>query len=386
VIYIHNAILHTSAGILEQGAILIAGETISAIGPDRDLKCPPKAQRLDANGLTLVPGFIDLQMNGAFGMDFTANPETIWQVGEVLPRFGVTSFLPTIVSAPPEAIVNAQTVLKNGPPFGYRGARAIGLHLEGPYLNPEKCGAHQADYLCLPQPEIYEHWNPASFVRMVTVSPELPGALLAIQTLAKHGVVVGAGHSQANLEQSVEGINAGITYGTHLFNAMPQINHRQPGLPGALLMDKRTVCGLIVDGCHLHPLMVAIAWQILGSQRTSLVTDSVAAMGMPAGEYQLGEQKVFTDGTTVRLANGVLAGSLLSLDQALRNLVKFTGCSLEAAIPTVTQVPARLLQLDATLGKIAIGAKADLVLLTDALQVSAVWVNGQQVPTGHIRS
>ncbi len=379
VIYIYNANLHTPAGILEHGAILISAETISAIGTEYDLPCPLKAQRLDAGGRNLVPGFIDLQINGAFGMDFTTDPTTIWQVGEALPRFGVTSFLPTIISAPAEAIQNAQEVLQNGPPNGYHGARAIGLHLEGPYLNPEKHGAHNPKFLCLPEPDRYEHWNPASFVRLVTLAPELPGAIAAIRALVKHGVVVSAGHSLANLEQSIAGIEAGLRYGTHLFNAMPHFDHRQPGLTGALLVDKRVSCGLIADGFHLHPLTVELVWQLLGSLRTSLVSDATAAMGMVPGKYQLAGRSVFTDGSTARLAEGVLAGSLLSLDQALRNLIEFTRCSLEAAIATVTQVPARLLQLDSYLGRLIVGAKADLLLLSGDVQVSDVWVSGQQV-------
>ena len=378
-IYIHNANLYTPAGILKHGAVLISGETISAIGTEHDLPCPPKAQRLDGGGNNLVPGFIDLQINGAFGVDFTTDPGSIWQVGEALTRFGVTSFLPTIISAPAEAIQNAQAVLQHGPPNGYHGARAIGLHLEGPYLNPEKHGAHNSKYLCLPEPESYEHWNPASFVRLVTLAPELPGAIAAIRALVKHGVVVSAGHSLANLDQSIAGIEAGIRYGTHLFNAMPQFDHRQPGLIGALLVDKRVTCGLVADGFHLHPLVVELAWQILGSHRTSLVTDATAALGMTPGEYKLAGRSVFTDGSTARLAEGTLAGSLLTLDQAIRNLIEFTGCTLEAAISTVTHVPARLLQLDSYLGRLIVGAKADLLLLSDDVQVSGVWVSGQQV-------
>ncbi len=376
-IYIHNAILHTPAGILEHGAVLTAGETIAAIGSEQELTCPPKAQKFDAEGLKLVPGFIDLQTNGGSGMDFTTDPGTIWHVGEILLHYGVTSFLPTIVSSPHESIRTAQMVLQNGPPGGYHGARAIGLHLEGPYINPERTGAHNPEYFCLPDPDIYDHWNPANFVRLVTLAPELPGAIEAIQALDKHGVVVSAGHSQATLEQAQAGIEAGIRYGTHLFNAMPHFDHRQPGLLGALLSDRRVSCGMIVDGYHLYPTTVDLAWQILGAQRTNLVTDAVAAMGMPPGEYQLGDRSVFTDDSKARLANGILAGSLLSLDQALRNLISFTGCSLDAAVSTVTQVPAHLLHLDEYLGQLIVGAKADFVLLSDDLQVVGVWVNGQ---------
>lgn len=380
-IYIHNATLYTPSGILDHGAILANGETITALGLEHELPCPPNTEPFDANGQSLVPGFIDLQINGAFGMDFTSNPETIWQVGERLTHFGVTSFLPTIISSPPETTIKAQTIIHNGPPAGYHGARVIGLHLEGPYLNPEKHGAHNPDYLRLPEPEVYNQWTPANFVRLVTLAPELPGAIRAVQILVKHGVVVGAGHSQASLSHSQAGIEAGIRYGTHLFNAMPAIDHRQPGLVGALLTDQRLTSGMIVDGIHLHPVTLNFAWQALGAQRTNLVTDATAALGMPPGEYQLGGRTVYVDGSTAKLADATLAGSLLSLDQALRNLLKFTGCSLEEALLTITQVPARLLRLDSSLGSLAVGTKADLVLLRPDMYVSDVWIKGRQILT-----
>jgi len=379
-IYIHNANLYTPKGLLEHGAMIVSGETISALGPEFDLPCPPKIPRFDANGQYLVPGFIDLQINGAFGMDFTFDPESIWQVGEQLIRFGVTSFLPTIISSPPKTILNAQAVVQKGPPASYHGARVIGLHLEGPYLNPEKHGAHNPDYLRLPEPEIYGHWSPATFVRLVTLAPELPGAINAVQTLIKHGVVVSAGHSQASLSQSQAGFEAGIRYGTHLFNAMPAFDHRQPGLVGALLADQRLTSGMIVDGIHTHPVTVNLTWRVLGAPRTSLVTDAMAALGMPPGEYQLGGRKVYVDGSSsAKLADGTLAGSLLSLDQALRNLIKFTGCRPEEALPAITQVPARMLGLNSSLGNLVVGAKADLVLLSSDLHVVAVWLNGHQI-------
>jgi N-acetylglucosamine-6-phosphate deacetylase len=378
-IYIHNATLYTPAGRLDHGAMLISGDTISAVGREGDLHCPANTQIIDAKGQSLVPGFIDLQINGAFGMDFTSHPETIWQVGERLTHFGVTCFLPTIISSPLETVQKAQAVLRKGPPIGYRGSRVIGLHLEGPYLNIEKLGAHNPAYLRLPEHEVYDHWSPANFVRMVTLAPELPGAIAAIECVVKHGVVASAGHSKADLVQSQAGFEAGIRYGTHIFNAMPPFDHRRPGLAGALLTDNRLICGMIVDGNHLHPLTVKLAWQILGSQRTNLVTDAMAAVGMPVGEYQLAGRTVKVDDSTARLEDGTLAGSLLSLDQALRNLVEFTGCSLEDAICAVTQVPARLLQLDASLGNLKVGAKADLVFLDSDLQVTGVWLNGHQI-------
>jgi N-acetylglucosamine-6-phosphate deacetylase len=378
-IYIHNAILYTPEKKFDRGALVVSGEVIAALGSEDELPCPIGAETIDAGGLPLAPGFIDLQINGAFGMDFTTEPEAIWKVGERLVHFGVTSFLPTIVSSPPESIQNAQAVLKVGPPSTYRGARVLGLHLEGPYLNPEKCGAHDPDFLSLPDPRVYAAWSPTTHVSLVTLAPELDGAFKAISVLVRNGVVVSAGHSQANLAQAQAGFAAGIGYATHLFNAMPPLDHRKPGLAGAILDQPQTIAGIIVDGIHVDPAIIRLAWKILGAQRTSLVTDAIAALGMLPGEYQLGGRTVFVDGTSARLQDGRLSGSLLSLDQALRNLVAFTGCNLSDALTTITQVPARLLHLEKTLGSLAIGSLADLVLLTPDAHVAGVWLSGHQV-------
>ncbi len=378
-IYIHNASLYTPSEIIDHGVVIISGETITAIGSQDELACPAGAQSVDAGGMNLVPGFIDLQVNGGFGMDFSTAPETIWLVGENLTRFGVTSFLPTIISSQSGTIRHAQAVLHQGPPSDYCGAAAVGLHLEGPYLNPEKCGAHDPANLSLPEAVDYEQWSPSSHVRLVTLAPELPGSLPAVRSLVRNGVLVSAGHSQANYAQAQAGFDAGIRYGTHLFNAMPAFNHRQPGLAGAILNDDRLTAGLIVDGIHIHPSMVQFAWKMLAARRTSLVSDAVAALGMPPGEYHLGRRSVYTDGSSIKLSDGRLAGSLISLDQALRNLISFTGCSLPEALSTVTQVPAGLLHLAPLLGRLAIGSKADLVLLTGDAHIARVWVHGKQV-------
>jgi N-acetylglucosamine-6-phosphate deacetylase len=378
-IYLHNSILYTPTDIIDRGALIFHNNKIIALGPATELPYPAGAQSIDLGGMTLVPGFIDLQINGAFGMDFTTHPETIWQVGERLTQFGVTSFLPTIVSSPPDAIRLAQTVLQNGAPTGYQGARVLGLHLEGPYLNPEKCGAHNPAYLRLPDESEYSHWNPSSHVRLVTLAPELEGASDAIKTLDRNGVVVGAGHSLASQEQAQTGFEAGIRYATHLFNAMPPLDHRQPGLIGAIMGNPEITTGMIVDGVHLHPNIVNLAWKTLGTTRVNLVTDSMASLGMPPGEYQLGDRNVIVDSNSVRLEDGRLAGSLLSLDQALRNLCRYTGCNLKDALSTVTQVPARLLHLEKILGRLKVGLKADLVLLSPEAQVAREWVNGHQV-------
>jgi N-acetylglucosamine-6-phosphate deacetylase len=213
----------------------------------------------------------------------------------------------------------------------------------------------------------------------VTLAPELPGALDLVAALTARGVLVSAGHSAATFEQAKAGVDAGIRYGTHLFNAMPALQHREPGLPGALLTDARATVGLIADGVHTHPAIVSLAWQALGPRRLNLVTDAMAALGMPAGTHRLGDFDVEVDATSARLADGTLAGSILSLDQALRNLVSMTGCSLEEALATVTSTAARAIGVDAERGTLARGAAADVVLLTPDLRVRTTIVAGEIV-------
>ncbi|HEX9991073.1 MAG TPA: N-acetylglucosamine-6-phosphate deacetylase [Chloroflexia bacterium] len=378
-LYIEPAAIVTPEGLLEDRAVLVDGERIVAVDYASRLPCPAGARKREAAGLSLAPGFIDLQINGAFGSDFTNEPGAIWQAAALLPRYGVTSFLPTIISSPRERVEIAQAVICEGQPPGFRGATPLGLHLEGPFLNPAKRGAHNPAHLRLPDTAEAQGWTPDRGIRFVTLAPELPGALGMIEMLAARGIVVSEGHSLANYEEGIAGINAGIRYGTHLFNAMPVLDHREPGLVGALLGDGRVTVGLIADGIHLHPSMVALAWKAKGPSRLSLVTDAMAALGMSDGIYKLADQDVIVAGEAARLADGRLAGSVLTLDQAVRNLISFAGCSPCDAISTVTTVPASLLGMADSRSQIAPGSRADMVLLDGGLRVVETLVAGEVV-------
>jgi N-acetylglucosamine-6-phosphate deacetylase len=383
-LFITNATIYTPTQRIDRGAVLVDGGRIAAAGPVEHVSCPPDVQVIDGDGLLLTPGFIDLQFNGGFGQDFTADPTAIWAVAAQLPQYGVTAFLPTIITAPLEKSAAGRRIVTEGrpgqgtPPL-QRGATPLGLHIEGPFLNPAKKGAHNPSYLRLPTLDAVADWSPQSGVRLATLAPELPGALEVIEALSSRGVLVSAGHSMATYDQAVAGFDAGIRYGTHLFNAMPSLLHRDPGLPGALLTDERVTVGLIADGIHTHPAMVKLVWQVLGPRRLNLVTDAMAALGMPPGQHLLGDYVVHVDGVTCRLADGTLAGSILAMDQALRNLLAFTGCTLEEALQTITTTPARAIGLDHERGQVAPGFVADLVLLTPDLHVRGTVVAGELV-------
>lgn len=292
---------------------------------------------------TGIGGFVDIQINGAFGHDFTEDPDSIWLVGDRLTESGVEAFLPTIISSPPGTVEKALAVLAQGPPANYQGARPLGLHVEGPMLAPSRRGTHPKQFLQLPSLAVIEGWTAAAGVLMVTLAPELPGARAVVETLLSEGVVVALGHSAATYEEATAALSWGVTHVTHLFNAMPPFDHREPGPIGALLGQEQVTAGLIVDGIHVHPAMVATAWRLLGPERVVLVSDAMAAAGLGDGSFSIGTVPVTVEGGRVVNADGRLAGSSLFLDQAVRNLVTFTGCSEAEAIAAATTNPLTVL-------------------------------------------
>jgi len=377
-LYIRCSNLLGSTRQIQDGAVLLDGAQILAVGPASALTRPSGAQLLDARGLSAAPGFVDWQLNGGFGLDFTENPASIWEVAAHLPEHGVTSFLPTIITAPLEVYAAAQQVLRAGPPAGFRGAQPLGLHFEGPYLNPSKKGAHNPIYLRDPSKVETGSWSRKKGVWVVTLAPELVGAQSLIRALRQKGVVVSAGHSLADYEQAWDGFAAGVSCATHLFNAMPPLDHRAPGLIAASLQSPKTVVGLIPDGIHVHPAMVALAWKHKGPRHMAIVTDAMGALGMPAGKYVLGDFEVTVDEVSARLENGTLAGSILHMDQAVRNLMAFTGCSLAQACGAASANPARLVRASRK-GRLQPGADADLVLLDKQANLMATIVRGEVV-------
>ncbi|MDP2990935.1 MAG: amidohydrolase family protein, partial [Kiritimatiellota bacterium] len=216
-------------------------------------------------------------------------------------------------------------------------------------------------------------------VRLVTLAPEMPAGMAAAKWLSQRGVIVSAGHSAATSDQALEAIEAGVSYVTHLFNAMPALHHRQPGLTGLALTSPNLRCGLIADGIHVHPLMVRLAWQCRGAKGITLVTDAIAAMGMPDGTYPIGGQTVVVNNQNARLNDGTLAGSILCMDQAVRNMVAFSGCSPAEALRAASTTPLEVLGLGDRMGHLFPGFPADLLILNEVLQVEATLVKGQVV-------
>jgi N-acetylglucosamine-6-phosphate deacetylase len=323
---------------------------------------------IDASGLTVAPGFIDIQINGAYGFDFTEDPSSIWDVGKRLPEQGVTSFCPTIITSAPDRVPAAQAAATIRP-AGYIGAEPIGLHVEGPYLSREKRGTHPIEFLHESMPDNFD----TSGVAIMTVAPELPGAVEFIQRLVESGVVVSLGHSAATAAQTTAAIDAGASMGTHLFNAMPPMTAREPGLAGVLLTNPSVWPGVIVDGVHVADEMLRVAWS-LASDRLILITDSISATGMPEGSYAVAGIPVQVHDGAVRNDEGALAGSVLTMDRAVAILMEATGADFESAIASATSHPAQALGRS-EIGSIVHGSRGDVVLL-DGVEVITTVIAG----------
>lgn len=356
-------------GHIEEQTIFCAGAQIERVAPGID----PGAD-LIVNG-TIVPGLIDLQVNGAFGEDFTNDASTIAQVAARLPETGVTAYVPTIITSEfatyPQRLRDAAEAMEECEP---PAARALGIHLEGPYLNPIRKGAHPATQIRPIDVEEIRRWAGHPAVRTVTLAPERENGLEAIRALAEMGLLVSVGHSNATYEQAVAAFEAGARWATHLYNAQSPLQHREPGVMGAILTSA-VPCGIIADGIHSHPAMVKLAWLCKGKQGITLVTDCMAAMGMPAGRYELGEFPVVVTAQDARLDDGTLAGSILRMDDAVRNMMAYSGCTLAEAVYMASTGPARLLGLTDR-GLLQAGLRADITVLSAEGRASLTLVGG----------
>jgi N-acetylglucosamine-6-phosphate deacetylase len=323
-----------------------------------------------------VPGFVDLQVNGFAGVDFlTADAEGYRQAADAILETGVTAFLPTFITSPEEQLLAALREV----PADSGGARVLGAHLEGPFLSALRLGIHPAGARRNPDPDLLERLLDAGPVRLVTLAPELPGAEAVIERLSLREVAVSAGHSDATAEQANEAFDLGVRSVTHLFNAMRPFHHRDPGIVGAALARPDVVVQLILDWVHVAPVTAAMVWEA-AQGRLALVTDAVAGAGLADGEFRLGELDVEIREGVARGTTGALAGSTLTMIEAVRNLHSL-GVPLEDAVGAATEVPARVLRLPAS-GRIAIGLPADVVVLSDELEVERVLVEGRSRVVG----
>lgn len=397
----------------QRADLLIEDGRISAIGRLPETWSGPT---IDVGQMLVAPGFIDLQINGGYGIDFTTDGNAIWKVAELLPQQGVTSFLPTIISSPQHSIGSAQTALSRSP--SHVCAAPLGLHLEGPMLNPARRGAHSGEHLKDPSALELAGWTAGAGIAMVTIAPELPGALDVIGQLARGGVIVAAGHSAATVEEASEAASVGISHITHIYNAMSPFHHRDPGLVGFALARRDITASIIADGIHSHPTAIAAAWNAKGSSGIALVTDASAAKAVPdtstarqAGKHQgglpqpstessaerqagqapvivdgsetgepkllrLGDSQLTFQGEAVRNQHGTLAGSRLTMPRAVRNLIEWTGCGIAEAVKSATTTPARVIGASSK-GVLAVGRDADIIAFDEELHIALTIVGGR---------
>ena len=371
----------TADGVLDPGWVLVDNGTIGAVGsgagPDQYPGAAPTV--VDAAGRWVVPGFVDIHCHGGGGESFTdTDPARVRKAVEAHRRHGTTTMLASLVSRPIPELVNQVASLAELTEEGL----ITGIHLEGPFLSAARCGAHDPAVLRPPDDESVGALLAAGkgAVRMVTIAPELDGALHAVKRLVSAGVLAAIGHTDATEAQVVPAIDAGATVATHLFNGMRPLHHREPGPIGTLLDDERVTVELICDLVHVHPSVIRMAARHAGTERTVLITDAIAAAGVGDGVYDVGGLAVtVTDGVPTLAGGGSLAGSTLTMDAAFRNLVRGCGLSVQEAVAATSTQPAELLGLAKVTGRLDAGLAADLVIMDENLKPTAVMCQGAWV-------
>ena len=380
--------------LIDKPAIVIEDGRIASIAGRADTELAGHSAVFDFPGATLAPAFLDVHFHGAAGHDvMEATPEAFAVIGSLLAAHGTGNFLATTVTAPLDRTLRAVSGLarliqepslvdernSNGEPL----ARPVGIHLEGPFLSHAKRGVQPAEYLLAPDLAVFDRLFEAAEgqLRLMTLAPELPGAAeLAAHAVAR-GVRVSLGHSNATAAETRAVIAAGAVSATHTFNAMRPLDHREPGILGTVLTHDSMFSELICDGIHTSPETVKLWWRAKGPELAILVTDAMSAAGMPDGEYRLSTFAVHVSGGKA-MANGVLAGSVLTLDKALKNFIAFTGAPLEQALRLLTANPAAMTGLGRSAGSLAVGQPANLVAVDETGKLVASLVGGRPVAAG----
>ena len=365
----------TAQGIVSGQALLISGAHIEALVAPSDPRCRD-AVRVDLEGQLLLPGFIDVQVNGGGGVLFNddPSPKSIRAIGAAHRRFGTTGFLPTLISDDLDTIGQAIAAVQASLDAAIPGV--LGIHIEGPFLNWARRGVHDPKHLRLLDTNLLSLVSRLRNGRTVlTLAPEMTTPEL-ISKLAAGGILVSAGHSDASFAQTTAAIEHGLRGFTHLFNAMARLDARAPGIVGAALYDQNTWCGIIVDGHHVDPVMLKLALRCKRHDRFMLVTDAMPAVGSSEPTFVLQGRTIRVIDGICRDENGTLAGTALDMAAAVRNAVSMLGLDLAQAARMASEYPAEFLGLGHELGRIAPGYRANLVLLDDALQVKRTWIEG----------
>jgi N-acetylglucosamine-6-phosphate deacetylase len=385
-----TTLLHASRAFtptveIADAGILIRDGVIEAIGPRGGMTLPAGAREIIAAGGTATPGFVDVHIHGAGGRDvMEGHASALETVAKTVARYGTTSFVATTVTASPEDTFRSVAGIAHyiGRQHETRDplAEVLGIHFEGPFISPERRGVHPAQWVRSPSADFLEKLlhSASGRAQILTIAPELFGAIPCIDAARKAGLVVAMGHTDATYEQARAAIAHGAHHAVHVYNAMRPFSHRDTGVIGAVLTSPDVSAELIADGVHVDEAAMRLLLQAKGAGGVILISDGISATGMPDGKYSLGTVEVTVAGGVCRNAEGRLAGSTLTLDRALRNVVAL-GASLADAVRMLTLNPATLLGIEFKKGALRPGADADIVLLDQGLGVAGVWVRGVAV-------
>jgi N-acetylglucosamine-6-phosphate deacetylase len=386
-IAIENGVVLTPEGLIRDGVVLVKGERIRAVGPREAVEIPNGAHRLDAGGGHIVPGFVDMHIHGALGYDLMSATRTeLEAVTGFLAKHGVTAWVPATVTAPIDEILRALDLARailSGPRL--TGAEILGVHVEGPYINPEMKGAHRLDAIRDPVPEEYTAiLEYSDIIAWVTLAPELPGALELIRELRRNGILVSAGHTAALEPEMERAIEAGLSHVTHLYGNMGSFRRfnltRVAGVTEAALLDDRLTTEIIGDGYHISPGLMKLAYKAKGPYRLAVVSDASPLVGMPPGRYELWGMEIILEEEISYLPDrSAFAGSITTLDRCLRNVVRRMDVPLKDALQMVSATPASILGVADRKGSLAPGKDADVVVLNSDLQVTHTLAAGQLV-------
>lgn len=364
----------TPNAIIEDGVVLCEDAKIKFAGSSKDAEPEPNSQIINARGKVVMPGFIDTHFHGSGGDDVMANgAEGIRRISRALLKFGTTGFLATTIAARHEELMRTVEDTIAAENDNEPAAEILGLHIEGPYINPKFKGAQPEWGIRDPNiDELNQLLDAAAGrIKIMTIAPELPGAMEMIRMLKNAGVEPSVGHSEADYDTALAAIEAGATRATHLFNAMSGVHHRKPGLASAVMNEPGICAEMICDGVHVHPRMVSLAWKAKGRDAMTLITDATAAQGVGDGEYTLGDFQIRVRGPLCTLMDGVtIAGSVLTMNRAAGAAIAFTGMSLIDAAHTAAMAPAMACGVADRKGSIAAGKDADIVILNSDFSVS----------------
>lgn len=362
---------------IEDGSILIENGKIKAINPithdDNDI--------IDAEGSYVSPGFIDVHIHGAGGYDtMDGTYDALNHISKSISKHGTTSFLPTTMTCAIDDIRKSIEAIAKAKEIGTEGANVLGAHLEGPFINPEMIGAQNPKYVENPSIETFKSMvgEHIDAITSITLAPEVEGAKELISYLKENNITVSMGHTKATYNEAIEGVKCGVCHSTHLFNAMTGLHHREAGVVGAIF-DSEITTETISDGIHISYPSLRIAYKQKGIDKVLLVTDAMMACSMPDGMYSLGGQDVVVKEGAARLANGALAGSVLTLDAAVRNVVKNSNYPLYEVVKMATLNPARLCKVENRKGSIKEGFDADLLIFDEDITIKKVIINGKVI-------